>query len=228
MSVPLQLLENKEDTFIASLAEKLAPLGYSIAPTFFTPIIPPTAAEAAAEAAAAAAAALEDATAQHEDATAWLAEAMGGPGEAGAQIRAKEAEEKLTAAEKRVEDLATGGAAAAAAAAVSEKMLGQYDVVFWKPRKTMTVSKRLVFTWHVWTERVHATSTTSQRKGVVKLLTLCRNLQLRLLGPLPCVWMGRCSEGMGLGDRWLGLSSVMYYSVYCDACTAQHHVANDG
>ena len=141
VSAPTQLLENKEDTFIASLAEKLAPLGYSIAPTFFTPTVPPTAAEAAAEAAAAAAAALEDATAQHADATAWLAEAMGGPGEAGAQIRAKEAEEKLTAAEKKVEDLAAGGAAAAAAAVVSEKMLGQYDVVFWKPRKTMTVSE---------------------------------------------------------------------------------------
>lgn len=133
-------MENKEDTYISLLTKKLEEYGYTICPTMYQPFVPEAAAESNAEAAAAAEAAVSDAYARADDAQQWYEEARGGPGEAGAAARLKEAEAAVAAAEKLVSEIRDAGVAAERAAVASVPLLEQYDVVFWKPRKKMMVS----------------------------------------------------------------------------------------
>lgn len=137
--VPGQLLENKEEAYMDLLKKKLSEAGYSIAPASFTPVEPPTAAEANAATQAEAETAVFTAEAAAEVARAEYEANLGGPGEAGAAVRLQAAEAALAAAEREVTDAREARAAAAEAAAAAPQLLEQYDVVVWKPRKKMTV-----------------------------------------------------------------------------------------
>jgi len=125
------------------LTKKLTEAGYSIAPAKFTPVEPPTAAEANAATQAEAETAVFQAEAAAEVARAEYEANLGGPGEAGAAVRLQAAEAALAAAEREVTDAREARAAAAQAAAACPLLLEQYDVVVWKPRKKMTVSNNV-------------------------------------------------------------------------------------
>jgi hypothetical protein len=135
----LQLLEGKEDAFINLLGTKLAGKGYTVSPLYYSPAVPRLAAEKLAAAAQEAEATLASATAAVASAQLEADQYKGFAGQEGAENRLTEAKDALAAAEKVVEELKTAGKEAAEAAAVSEKLLQQYDIVFWKPKKVMTV-----------------------------------------------------------------------------------------
>jgi hypothetical protein len=135
----LQLLEGKEDAFINLLITKLDGKGYTVSPLYYSPAVPPSAAERLAAAAEEAEATLASAEAAVAAAQAEADQYRGYAGQEGAENRLAETQDALAAAKKVVEELETAGEAAAEAAAVSEQQLQQYDVVFWKPKKTMTV-----------------------------------------------------------------------------------------
>lgn len=128
------------------MTKKLEGYGYTICPSIFQPFVPEAAAQANEQAAAGAEAALSDAYARADDAQQWYGEACGGPGEAGAAARLKEAQAAVAAAEKVVTEIRDAGVAAERAAVASVPLLEQYDVVFWKPRKKMMVS---VYHWKI-------------------------------------------------------------------------------
>lgn len=136
----MQLLEGKEDAFINLLGTKLAGKGYTVSPLYYSPAIPPSAAERLAAAAQEAEANLASAAAAVAAAQFEADQYRGYAGQEGAENRLTEAKEALAAAEKVVEELKKAEEGAAEAAAVSEKLLQQYDIVFWKPKKVMTVS----------------------------------------------------------------------------------------
>lgn len=110
-----------------------------MSPLYYSPAVPPSAAERLEAAAEEAQATLASAAAAVAAAQAEAEQYRGYAGQEGAEARLVEAKEALAAAQKAVEELKTSGEAAAEAAAVSEQLLQQYDVVFWKPKRVMTV-----------------------------------------------------------------------------------------